>query len=981
MRQQTLRRLSAVALAIAPVGAAASPFGLSYALTDDVQVVHADPTLAPHVRHVVATFHNALAWQRRVFGWTPADRTTVWLRDFADAGNAGVSPIPRNFMRLEVAPMGNPFETAPSAERIYSTMNHELVHLATTDQANARDRFWRRAFLGKVAPVPEHPESLLYTLLTTPRWAVPRWYLEGSAVFLETWMGGGIGRAQGGYDEMVFRAMVRDDAPFLDPLALAARGTRSDFQGGANAYLYGTRFFTWLAGTHSPDAVLRWLRRDDDSRAHYADQFAHVFGEPLDAGWQRWIADERRFQQVNLAALREHPPTPRRPLATQALGSVSRAFVDEARGELLAAVRKPGVVDQVVAIDLRSGATRPLAEVTGALLYDVSSLAWDAAGQTVFFTTENLGLRSLHAVDTGTGQRTELLREARIGAIAVDPTDRSLLGVRHEAGIATLVEVPYPYNDWQPLQAFPFGIVLRDLDVSPDGSRLAASVSDPRGDQFVRVWALDALRAGRAEPLAEFRFGQAAPEGLAFTPDGRSLYGSAYVTGVSNIFRLDPATSQAEMVTNAETGFFRPIPRHDGSLIAFEYTGDGFLPVQIDPQPAGALGRVRFLGAEVARRHPVVIGWQVPAVRSVEADRLVRERGPYKPLEQMQSLHAYPVLTGYREARGVGWHVAFGDPLGLASLGITAAVTPGPDLPRDERTHLQVTGRYAGWNASLAWNRASFYDLFGPTLRGQRGLALSIGYDDVRLRTGTRRLEVRSKLAWYAGLTSLPGAQNVAVSDDRLVTAETGVYWQDLRRSLGAVEDEKGLLASATVSLGRSAGRVVTQPLLRLDAGLPVEGWRHASVWSRTAVGGTAGTRTLAISRRYFGAFGNNRVDDGPVQRYREPGSLPGFEIDAVSARSFVRQTLELNLPRVVFGAIGVPDLHLQSLRSSVFATGLWAEPFGGQRRRYASLGAQADLRLGVLHWYDATLSFGWAVGFDGGRRAGSEWMVSLKLL
>ena len=55
---------------------------------------------------------------------------------------------------------------------------------------------------------------ILYNYLTTPRVNVPRWYLEGSAVFMETWMAGGLGRAQGGYDEMVFRAMVRDDAHF-----------------------------------------------------------------------------------------------------------------------------------------------------------------------------------------------------------------------------------------------------------------------------------------------------------------------------------------------------------------------------------------------------------------------------------------------------------------------------------------------------------------------------------------------------------------------------------------------------------------------------------------------------------------------------------------------------------------------------------------------------------------------------------------------
>ena len=87
-------------------------------------------------------------------------------------------------------------------------MNHEPVHVATMDVWNDKDAFWRRLFNGKPMPLQDHPESILYNYLATPRVNVPRWYLEGSAVFMETWMAGGFGRAQGGYDEMVFRAMV-----------------------------------------------------------------------------------------------------------------------------------------------------------------------------------------------------------------------------------------------------------------------------------------------------------------------------------------------------------------------------------------------------------------------------------------------------------------------------------------------------------------------------------------------------------------------------------------------------------------------------------------------------------------------------------------------------------------------------------------------------------------------------------------------------
>ena len=49
---------------------------------------------------------------------------------------------------------------------------------------------------------------------------------------METWLGGGIGRAQGAYDEMVFRTMVQDEKRFYDALGLVSEGARIDFQVG-----------------------------------------------------------------------------------------------------------------------------------------------------------------------------------------------------------------------------------------------------------------------------------------------------------------------------------------------------------------------------------------------------------------------------------------------------------------------------------------------------------------------------------------------------------------------------------------------------------------------------------------------------------------------------------------------------------------------------------------------------------------------------
>jgi len=968
-------------LPLLAAGADSGPLGISSVETVDLRLLHSDPYLNFLVPHTARTFSNALDWQRRILGWTPSERTTVWLRDFSDYGNAGVSPAPNTLLRIDVAPAANAFETNPSNERMYSTMNHEMVHVATTDMASAEDRHWRSLLLGKVAPQSAHPETLIYSYLTVPRFTVPRWYLEGSAVFMETWMAGGLGRAQGGYDEMVFRAMVRDDAHFYDPLGLVSRGTRVDFQVGANAYLYGGRFVTWLGYAHSPEKVVAWLRRDEGSRRHYADQFEQVFGLPLDAAWQDWIAFEHEFQRRNLAEVRKQPITPQRPLAATALGSVSRAFYDEASEVLYAGVRYPGTLDHLAALDTRTGTARALADIPGAMLYSVTSLAFDAARRTAFFTTDNLGLRNLVSIELDSGREQLLLKAARIGQIAFNPVDRSLMGVRHEDGLATLVRIPHPYVDWEVVHRFPYGVVPSELDISADGRLLSASITDVGGDQFLRVWTLAALLGGDIAPLSEFRFGQSAPESFVFTKDGRYLYGSSYYTGVSNIFRYEVASGDVKAVSNAETGLFRPIPLADGRLIVFSYTGDGFTPAIIEPRPIEDVSAITFLGAEVASRHPVVTTWQVPPASTVDYEAQVKATAVYRPLEQLQLLNAFPVLQGYKTTAGIGYHANFGDPVGFAHLGVTAAYTPGQGLPGEEQGHIDIQGRYLGWRGGLSWNRSNFYDLFGPTLRGRKGYAAKVGYDQFLVFEPPKKLDLSYDLAYYDKIDTLPSAQNVTVTFDRLLTAEVALRYTNVRRSLGAVDDEKGVTWAALATANRVKGETVTQLRGNFDFGLPLP-LGHASIWSRTAAGASTGDPNNPLASYYFGGFGNNIVDDGAVKRYREAGSLPGFQIDEIAGRSFAKQTVELNLPPLVFESLGTPSFHLQSLRPAVFASALWTDLHNAAlRKTYGDLGTQVDLRLSVLHWYDMTLSAGFAVGYKGSRRSGNEWMISLKIL
>lgn len=959
--------------------AAESPVNISGVETKDLRLFYYSylSFLQPYT---IRTFTNSLEWQRHMFGWEPSERVIAELRDFGDYGNATAVSAPHSELIFDVAPQSHTFETNPPSERMYVLMNHELIHVVQGDVANDEDRRWRRFFLGKVAAQSKNPESILYSYLTVPRFTAPRWYVEGTATFFETWMGGGLGRAQGGYDEMVFRAMVRDDAHFYDPLGLVSQGTKVDFQGTANAYLYGTRFVTWLAYNYSPEDVVAWLRRGADSKRYYADQFQHVFGTPLDQAWQNWIVFEHEFQRHNLEEVRKFPVTPYRALVAKPLGSVSRMYYDESSGTLYGAFRYPGVVEHIGALNTKDGSVRRLTDIKGARHYMVTSFAYDPGSGTAFFANKNLNFRDLLSVDVKTGRVRLLLKNARIGEIVFNPSDRSLLGVRHVDGIATLVRIPYPYKTWIAVHKFPYENVPTDLDISPDGRLLSATMSEVNGDMYLRVWELDQVLSGHLKPLSEFRFGQSVPEGFTFTRDGRYLYGSSYYTGVSNIFRYEVATGEIEAVSNAESGFFRPLPLADGRLVVLTYTGAGFVPAIIDPKPIKDVSAIEFLGTKLAETHPMVKTWQVPPPSTVDDQKLITARGPYVPLKSIELDNAYPVLQGYKNTAGIGYHLNMSDPLNFASLDVTAAYTPENNLAPDERTHLDVTGTYGFWHAEVSWNRSDFYDLFGPTERSRKGYAAKLGYDWLLIYDSPERLDLRIDGAYYDRIDTLPGAQNVQTTFTRLVTGQIGLHYSNVRRSLGAVDDEKGITWALVSDVDEASGAFI--PIYRGDLafGFPLP-LAHSSIWLRSAAGLANGNPSNEVANFYFGGFGNNYVDDKSIKRYRDYDSLPGFQIDQIGAQNFARELVEWDLPPFIYESVGTPAFYLTWLRPSIFVAGLWSEPGATHHTEYTSTGAQMDLSFSVLHRYNMTLSAGIAAGYQGSTRTGSEWMISLKIM
>ena len=947
----------------------------------------------PH-EHVVSPiarrFENSLAFQCNLFNYTPSEKTTFFLEDFSDYLNAGATSVPRNFIRMSLAPANYIFETLPANERMSFAISHELIHIVTTDQSNGRDNFFRSIFGGKVIPSREHPISIIYSYLTSPRLLSPRWYLEGLAVFWETWMAGGLGRAQGAYDEMVFRSMVRDGSYIYDIIGLESEGTTIDFQVGVNSYLYGTRYVSYLANMYGPEKVLEWASRTEGTKSYFASQFKKVYGVSLDKEWSKWIAWEHQWQEANLDSIRLYPTTPFRKISQKALGSVSRMYYNKHKQKLYAAIRYPGQVAHISAIDVNTGEIDKICEVKGPALFYTSSITYDPAEELIFYTTDNKRWRDLYVVSLKSGKSKKLLKDVRTGDLTFNLMDKSIWGVRHYNGYSTLVRIPYPYIEWNQIYTFPYGRDIFDIDISPDGSMVTASLADITGRQKLIKMDVSKLMEGKTTYTVLFEFEDSAPANFVFSSDGNHLFGSSYYSGVSNIYRYDFREKDMDILSNCESGFFRPLPVTEDSLIVMRYTGEGFVPVMIANKPQKSVSAINFLGTDIVNKHPIVEEWVLDPPSSINIDSLTISSGKYSTFKNLKFVSAYPVVDGYKDYATIGIQFNFLDLLGLTGFDMTSSYSPVQDLSMEEKLHLRFNFHHWNWKISAAYNNADFYDLFGPTKKSRKGYSLGLLYHKTLLYDKPKTLDFSFNITGYGGLERLPDFQNVAATFDRLLSSKISLDYKYVRKSLGAVDDEKGIMWQLVSQGNYVNSEIYPRINTNLDYGIPLP-IDHSSIWLRTSAGFSFGDKDNPFANFFFGGFGNNWVDYLTEKRYREYYSFPGVELNEFGGKNYGKIVLEWNLPPVRFRRVGFTSFYFRWARLALFSSAMRTnldgkkatnppQQFGAQRTLY-NIGGQLDFRIVTFSRFNSTFSLGYAAAFENDQTISKEFMFSLKIL
>ena len=970
------------------------------------------------LKHAGRCFHSALDFHKDLFGYTPTQKINVLVQDFGDYGNAGATAVPNNSISMGLSPFSYAFETNPAGERVFTLMNHELVHVVMLDQASGSDRFWQNVFLGKVEPTADHPISMIYGYLTNPRRYSPRWWHEGMASYVETWMGGGVGLAQGSYDEMVFRTKIFEDSHIYSAQGLESEGVTTDFQGRTNSYLYGTRFMTYLGHEYGPDKLIDWARRDKGSKSSFVNQFKKVYGKKLGEGWDDWIAFERQWQANNVDTIMSEPATFARQITKKRLGSVSYPHYDKSNNKIYLAVNYPGTVPHLASIDVATGDIERLTDIKGPALFYVSSVTYDPDSNVIYFTTDNDSWRDLNAYNVNTGKTVLLQKNFRTGDLAFNRVDKTIWGIKHLNGFSTIVRVPLhnpdvmdagPYGTWDQVHTLDYGQDIYDIDISPDGKLLSASITQLNGKQSLVFYEIDSLLNEKTVPDTIYNFEVSSAQGFRFTEDGKQMFGTSYFSGVSNIFRVDvEARTPDAAMTNAVTGYFRPIQFREDSLFAFEYSSDGFVPVFIANDTVATVKAIDLLGAATFDKHSDVLEeWELPIPRrdDVLIDSMILFEGDYKPGKLTRVNYGYPIVVGYKNRIGLGYKLNIGDPFKFRSMSMSLSYTPNswtngltndlyPDtlqLEDEEQFHFSFEARRGKWSLNLGANEANFYDLFGPTQSSRKGLRGSLAFRQPIIFDPPINLVYNVSLGGYYGLDQSPDFQQIQFTgfdDNFYLNLTNSLAFSNVRGSLGGVDGEKGISAVAWFSLVESAGKFFPRAIGTFDFGIPLPG-KHFSFWGRTAIGSSFSDKYNPFTRFGFAAFGNNYVDFQSARRYRGPFSFPGLRYTAdrsIIAKNFGKVMGEFVIPPIRLKKFGGHRFFANWIQPMVFGSFLGTRnvDFEGREfiEEFVNVGAQIDIRLVTFSFLPSTISVGYANAWDleEGKRY-DEWMISLQLL
>jgi hypothetical protein len=930
--------------------------------------------------HILRSAENSLKRLKPLFNYTPTEKIVINTYDVSDYGFGATTNVPQDYIRLEIEALEPGYEAVPYNERIQWLLSHELVHIVVNDQESNLETAVRNLF-GKVPPEKTQPFTTVYSVLGNFTRYTPRWYQEGIAVFMETWLSGGYGRTLGSFDEMYFRSMVLENKKLPSHWDIETLLSHNSIFLENNYYFYGTRFVSYLAIHYGTNKVLDWFKTyANQNLTGFVGKFNEVFGKDFDDEWDEFAREELGFQKENLSILESSNITEIKKLSANNFGWVTQPYYDARTLSIIYGYHRSANLATLQKFHLLTKSSENLALLSSPSMYQVASTAFDVSNNLFFYTTNNNKLyRDVWVIDLLTREQKLLFPDSRIGNITISEETRDLLGVQQSGGLSTLVVSPYPYNTIEQVFSFNFGEEVSHLSVSNSGENLLGVLHKASGQQSIILLEISDLFNG---DLSAFKFitSDGSPENPSWSEDDSKIYWNAYTNGVSNIYSYNFSDSSITALTHCLTGLFKPIEISPDSLFAFEFSTDGFFPVMIANKPALYLPAIRYYGQKVADHNPEVYKWILKDAVKIVDQKTFSEEKTYSGYDNLHLHSLVPVISGFQRQVVLGFFTRVSDPLLLHDFFTEVGISPFSETPSYPLFHLRFKYDYKQrFYIEYSLNGPDFFDLFNSRKRGMIGSKFKIGHTHYWLYDKPHTIKQETSVSFFSGVEFI-NDNLVRVSQPNFGVMAYNITSKNFRRTIGSSDFEYGDQLSLTLTLYATN---LENPEMLLNGYLEYDKYSlwltdHNVAHLKLAGGYMFDNEQVIQGRFYFGGFGNREVDNDKARQFRKVFRYPGIPIYSMMTTKFIKLMIENAFPplRISGGALG--NQYINHFDFSIYSQSLISESDFGNY--WINIGAQLDIKF--KHWYNLESTFSAGIA-----KAWSEeitdwqWFLSLKLL
>ena len=520
--------------------------------------IHYSEGLGSVANEMVSTSERVFSRLTKRLDWTPKGRTHVVLTDKTEGANGMALLLPEKYVLLYTA-IPDVDSNLDHYKHYYEFLfTHELTHIIHIDRYHRVTVPFRKV-LGKVV---------------TPNAITPAWMREGMAVYEESLLEEQFGRTNADNTEMVLRtAFYENKFPRIDQIA----GLTKNFPAGYGAYLFGGKFFKWLAEVYGEDRMYQYQKKyasglwvfslNDKARRVYGKSFYKLWNEFREHLSQKYSAQKEKLERQGLTPLspvisNQKSQSYYTPMSNGKGYAYYESGLDDA-DEILVfsdSEKKPHRIRQKLFGQMSFSKENRYLAFSG-----LSSVERKTSHSEVFYY--DLNEKKLHRVFE-IGKKNESSRATDPDFSPLDGGNRWLVMVRNFVHTDQL----YVFDTYEKkgylITNEPAKTQFSNPRFSPDGKSIVVSRKDPvTGYRDIMVYSKTGKR------LMTITHDVDQDLYPVYSRDGSQIYFTSYRDGVANIFTYHFKRKELYRVTDVLTGVFQPMPSLNNREIYVQHYG------------------------------------------------------------------------------------------------------------------------------------------------------------------------------------------------------------------------------------------------------------------------------------------------------------------------------------------------------------------------------------------------------------------------